>query len=110
VSHSGCNGGKKWRIIVEEKYGSVDAVVFDSCKVVKNSWPDSDDANCGGLVRPQKAVDLLEDWLWVQGTFDYENHALYVNKKWFSLNSIGKGLRRIGEVFNQPLVFKEEKK
>lgn len=96
--HSGCNGGKKWQIIVKEKYGCVEAVIFDSKTVFKE------------LNRPQKAVDLLEDFLFEQPTFRYEDHALYVNKKWFSLDSISRGLHKIGEVFNQPLVFKEEKK
>jgi len=113
MSHSGCNGGKQWQIIVKEKYAGIDVEIFNSCKVVKNSWPQSKEALCkGGFVRPQKANDIFEDWLWVQETFNYENHALYVNKKWFSLNSIGKGLRKIGEIFNQPLFLneKEEKK
>jgi hypothetical protein len=104
--HSGCNGGKKWQIIVKEKYGSSDAIIFDSKQVAEKSWGHQTE-DCILGMRPQRAVDLFEDWLVEHNTFDYENHALYVNSKWFSFASVGKGLRRIGELFNQPLVFEK---
>jgi len=53
-------------------------------------------------------MNLLEDWLFTKDTFDFEKHALYVNSKWFSLSSISQGLKRIGEVFNQPIWGKKE--
>lgn len=104
--HSGCNGGKKWRIQVTEKFGVGEAVIFDS-KLVAEKRFGKQTSDCVYGFRPQRAIDLLEDWLFEQPTFNYEDHSLYVNSKWFSLNSIGEGLRKIGEFFNKPLVEKK---
>jgi len=111
MSHSGCNGGKKWQVIINEKYSGHIVTVFDSAKVVKNKWANSEDVKVhGGFVRPQKATDLQEEWLVDQDTFDYEAHSLFVGAKFFSWKQIGKGLRKIGHVLNEPLVYQEEKK
>jgi hypothetical protein len=107
--HSGCNGGKKWQFVITEKCGSSKMIVFDSKQVAEQKWGHQT-PDCVLGMRPQRVVDLFEDWLHSQTTFDYENHALYVNSKWFSFASVSKGLRKIGEVFNQPLVFEEGKK
>ena len=106
--HSGCNGGKKWRIHVYEKMGPCEVKIFDTKFKAEELWGRHCD-DCTQGLRPQRAMDLLEDWLFTRETFDYEPHAVYVNSKWFSLSSISRGLHRIGELFNQPLI-KEEKK
>lgn len=124
--HSGCNGGKKWASLtlkktvdgeeywarkIIEKFAGNDVVIFNSIKEAQKRWPNSiEDKQNGYFLRPQKVKQLEEDWLFNHATFDYENHALYVNSKWFSFASVSKGLRKIGEVFNQPLVFEEGKK
>jgi len=105
--HSGCNGGKKWRVQVIEKFGVGEAVIFDS-KLVAEKRFGKQTSDCVEGFRPQRAIDLLEDWLFEQPTFNYEDHSLYVNSKWFSLSSISQGLKRIGEVFNQPIWGKKE--
>jgi len=102
-------GGKKWRIQVFEKMGVCELKIFDT-KIVSCEKFGRQSEDCTQGSRPQKAVDLLEDWLVERETFDYENHAVYVVGKEFSLKQLGRGLRKIGEVLNQPLVFKEEKK
>lgn len=84
--HSGNNGGKKWKVLVVEKYAGQDVVVFDSSKVAKEQFGES-------CLRPQRAIDLLEDYLSSHFTFDYEAHIVKV---------IGKG-------FNRPLFFRDEK-
>jgi len=88
--------GKKWNIVVVEKFGSVETKVFESKKVFKE------------LSRPARATDLFEDWLFEQDTFDYENHALRVVRRWFSLTGVSRGFQSISKVLNQPLVFKDE--
>jgi hypothetical protein len=124
--HSGCNGGKKWATLtlmknvngeelwakkIIEKFAGNDVVVFNSVKVAQEKWPNSiDDKKNGYFLRPQKVIQLEEEWLFNHSSFDYENHALFVNSKWFSLSSISNGLKRISEVLNQPLVFEEGEK
>ena len=109
MGHSGCNGGKLWRIHVYEKCGPVELKIFDT-KVVACEKFGRQSKDCTLGMRPQRAVDLLEEWLFEKETFDYEKHAVFVNSKWFSLSSISRGLHRIGEVFNQPIFFKESEK
>ena len=121
--HSGCNGGKKWAALtlkknvggeelwatkIIEKFAGHDVVIFNSVSIAQKLWPDCEKDRLNGyFLRPQKVVALFEDWLVEQPTFNYEDHSLYVNSKWFSLNSIGEGLREIGEFFNRPLVEKK---
>lgn len=100
--HSGCNGGKLWRIHVYEKMGPCEVKIFDT-KIEAEKCFGRQSEDCTRGIRPIRAMDLLEDWLFEKDTFDFEKHAIYVNSKWFSLNSISQGLKRIGEVFNQPL-------
>jgi hypothetical protein len=76
------NRGKKWQIIVKEKYGSVSTVIFDSKQVY------------GELNRPARAVELLEDWLRLQGSFNYEGHFVRV----------------LDKMLARPLVFRKDKK
>lgn len=109
MSHSGSCNGRKWRIQVYEKYSGQDAKIFDTTLKTRELFGEHCKELKTGL-RPQKAVDLLEDFLFSHSTFDYENHAIFVNSKWFSFKGIGRGLRRIGEVFNQPLFVKEKNK
>lgn len=83
MSHSGCNGGKKWRVIIKEKFGCSEAVIFDSGSVYKgDSW-----------LRPTKAMDEASHFLEEHNTFDFEGYAIRV----------------IGKVFNRPLFFKRKK-
>ena len=74
--------GKKWEIIVKEKYGNTTTIVFDSKKVFKE------------LSRPTKAVELFEDWLKVQTTFNYEGHFVRV----------------LDKMLGRPLVFQRDEK
>jgi len=99
--------GKKWRIQVFEKMGSCELKIFDSKSESEKRWGRHTE-ECIQGVRPQRAMDLLEDFCFCHPTFDYEGHALYVNSKWFSLSSIGAGLHKIGEFFNQSLVNNKE--
>jgi len=109
MPHSGCNGGKKWRIHVYEKTGVCQLKIFDTKDIAcKQFGRHSEDCTQG--LRPQRAMDLLEDWLVERETFDYEAHSLFVGAKFFSWKQIGKGLRKIGEVLNEPLVYKGDEK
>jgi len=92
--HSGSCTGKKWRvdfkqkndkciIDVVEKFGSCEAIIFSTSK---NDFGEK-------WLRPQRCVDLLEDFLASHPTFNYESHVLKV----------------IGKTFNRPLVFEKEK-
>jgi hypothetical protein len=105
--HSGCNGGKLWRIQVYEKMGPCEVKLFDTKVEAERLWGKQSE-DCTRGIRPLRAVELLEDWLFVKPTFDYESHAVYVNSKWFSLHSVAQGLQKIGEFFNQPLVFEKK--
>jgi hypothetical protein len=109
MPHSGSNGGKKWRIHVYEKMGVCELKIFDSKDIAcKKFGGHSEDCTLG--LRPQRAADLLEDWLGEHPTFDYEAHSVYVGAKFFSWKQLGKGLRKMGEILNEPLIFKEAKK
>ena len=81
MSHSGCNGGRKWKILVVEKYGCSEATIFDSSKVFKEKW-----------LRGQQAVNLFEHFLFEKEGFDFEAHALKI----------------VAKVFNRPLWFKSK--
>lgn len=96
--HSGSCNGKKWQIIVYEKVGANRYPVFDSGTKFREK-----------MVRPQKAMDLLEDYLLNNDTFNYENHATLVLKKWFSIKSITRGFEKISDVLNEPLFFRNDK-
>jgi len=96
--HSGSCTGKKWQIVVYEKVGANRYPVFDSGTKFREK-----------MVRPQKVIDLLEDYLLDNDTFNYENHAMFVVNHWFSLKSISRGFEKISRILNEPLVFKGEK-
>jgi len=97
VSHSGCNGGKKWASLtlkktingeeywarkIIEKYAGTDAVIFNSVAEARKRWPHSDkDRRNGYFLRPQKLIDLEEEWLSQQDTFNYEGHLVKVFDK-----------------------------
>ena len=124
MTHRGKNGGKKWAMLtlkktikgeefwatkVIEKFAGTDVVVFNSIDSAKKLWPDSiEDSQRGYFLRPQKCIDLFEDFLANNKTFDYELHALNVNNKYFSFNKIRESFAKISSLFNQPLVFEEK--
>jgi len=85
MAHSGNNGGKKWQLVLKEKFGCVEATIFDSnevgTKLFQEKW-----------FRPQRTVDLFEDFLKNHQTFNYESH----------------GLKVLGNTFNRPLFFKNK--
>ena len=126
MAHSGCNGGKKWASLtlkkdingeefwarkIIEKFAGTDVVIFNSIDEAQKRFGfNEEDKKNGYFLRPQKCKQLEADWLSNHPSFNFENYAIYVNSKWFSFASIGKGLRKIGEVLNEPLVYKEEKK
>jgi len=92
MSHSGCNGGKKWRIKVIEKCGSAELEIFDTKKEAEKLWGKQSE-DCTQGMRPVRATDLLEDWLKDRDTFPYEAH----------------GMKVVGQLFNRPLVFGRKK-
>ncbi len=107
--HSGGNGGKKWRIHVYEKMGPCSLKIFDS-KTIAGARFGRHSEDCTQGLRPVRCMDLLEDWLFEQPTFDYDKHSTYVNVKWFSVEGFSKGLHKLRLFFEQPIYKKEEKK
>ena len=97
MSHSGSCTGKKWAVefkqiseekaelCIIEKFGVSEAVIFSTSCIGKKEFGEK-------WLRPQRCVDLLEDFLASHPTFNYESHALKV---------LGKTLRR-------PIVFEKK--
>jgi hypothetical protein len=126
MTHRGKNGGKKWAILtlkkningeeywatkIIEKFAGTDVVVFNSISVAQKLWPnDVEDSKRGYFLRPQRCVELFEDFLANNKTFDYEVHALNVNNKYFSFNKLKEGFAKISALFNEPLVFRNSDK
>lgn len=88
------NGEELWATKIIEKFAGSDVVIFNSIATAKKLWPDSvDDKKNGYFLRPQKCVDLFEDFLANHSTFNYESHLLKV----------------AGSTLNRPIVFGEKK-
>ena len=96
MGHSGSCTGKKWSIefkqnedkgaiTITEKFGVSEAVIFSTFEIGKKEFGEK-------WLRPQRCVDLLEDFLASHPTFNYESHALKV---------LGRTLRR-------PIVFEKK--
>jgi len=80
MTHSGCNGGKKWRIQVFEKMGPCELKIFDT-KVVAAECFGNQAKDCTQGLRPIRAIEFLEEWLITKDTFPYESHAVKVFDK-----------------------------